>query len=79
VILQKRRNKGAVAGDHKPLQHSRRAPQRNWPYIARCDANRAPEVFVLNDTKGGASRKAAVLGPIPRDQIVTHTGERFHK
>ncbi len=27
----------------------------------------------------GASRKVAVLGPIPRDQIVTHAGERFEK
>ncbi len=27
----------------------------------------------------GANRKIAVLGPIPRDQIVTHTGERFEK
>ena len=33
----------------------------------------------MNDTKGQAGRKVAVLGPIPRDQIVTHTGERFHK
>ena len=24
-------------------------------------------------------RKVAVLGPIPRDQIVTHAGERFEK
>ena len=34
---------------------------------------------MTNDVKGRASRKVAVLGPIPRDQIVTHTGERFHK
>src|SRR3954465_67451 len=27
----------------------------------------------------GAGRKVAVLGPIPRDQIVTHAGERFEK
>ena len=33
----------------------------------------------MNDMKGRASRKVAVLGPIPRDQIVTHAGERFHK
>jgi hypothetical protein len=33
----------------------------------------------MNDTKSRASRKVAVLGPIPRDQIVTHTGERFYK
>jgi len=34
---------------------------------------------VRNDVKGRPSRKVAVLGPIPRDQIVTHAGERFHK
>jgi sugar/nucleoside kinase (ribokinase family) len=39
----------------------------------------SPEVFVMTDGKGLASRKVAVLGPIPRDQIVTHAGERFHK
>jgi adenosine kinase len=33
----------------------------------------------MNDVKSRASRKVAVLGPIPRDQIVTHTGERFRK
>jgi sugar/nucleoside kinase (ribokinase family) len=33
----------------------------------------------MNDMRSGASRKVAVLGPIPRDQIVTHAGERFHK
>jgi hypothetical protein len=33
----------------------------------------------MNDEKSHASRKVAVLGPIPRDQIVTHAGERFHK
>jgi hypothetical protein len=33
----------------------------------------------MNDRKGLASRKVAVLGPIPRDQIVTHAGERFDK
>jgi len=33
-------------------------------------------VFVMHDRK---SRKVAVLGAIPRDQIVTHAGERFHK
>jgi hypothetical protein len=33
-------------------------------------------------TTGGrasARRKVAVLGPTPRDQIVTHAGERFEK
>jgi len=29
--------------------------------------------------RAGTGRKVAVLGPIPRDQIVTHTGERFEK
>ena len=33
----------------------------------------------MNDRKSRASRKVAVLGPVPRDQIVTHAGERFHK
>jgi len=32
-----------------------------------------------NDRESRASRKVAVLGPIPRDQVVTHAGERFHK
>ena len=27
----------------------------------------------------GRRRKVAVLGPIPRDQIITHAGERFEK
>src|SRR6202044_200545 len=31
------------------------------------------------DTKSRKSRKVAVLGPIPRDQIVTDDGERFEK
>jgi hypothetical protein len=31
------------------------------------------------DLHGPASRKVAVLGPIPRDLIVTHAGERFEK
>ncbi len=34
---------------------------------------------MMNDMKSRASRKAAVLGPIPRDQIVTNAGERFEK
>ena len=29
--------------------------------------------------KSRGSRKVAVLGPIPRDQVVTHAGERFEK
>jgi sugar/nucleoside kinase (ribokinase family) len=34
---------------------------------------------MMDDMKTGAGRKVAVLGPIPRDQIVTHAGERFEK
>ena len=34
---------------------------------------------MMNDMKSRARRKVAVLGPIPRDQIVTHAGERFEK
>ena len=34
---------------------------------------------MMNDVTSRASRKVAVLGPIPRDQIVTHAGERFEK
>jgi len=33
----------------------------------------------MKNMKNRASRKVAVLGPIPRDQVVTHAGERFHK
>ncbi|MDR3081986.1 MAG: carbohydrate kinase family protein [Streptomyces sp.] len=33
----------------------------------------------MDDRKSRGSRKVAVLGPIPNDQVVTHTGERFHK
>jgi len=33
----------------------------------------------VNDTGNRTNRKVAVLGPIPRDQIVTHAGERFEK
>ena len=33
----------------------------------------------MNDMRKRAGRKVAVLGPIPRDQVVTHAGERFHK
>ena len=33
----------------------------------------------MNEMKSRASRKVAVLGPIPRDQVVTHAGERFEK
>jgi sugar/nucleoside kinase (ribokinase family) len=33
----------------------------------------------MNEVRSRASRKIAVLGPIPRDQIVTHAGERFRK
>jgi hypothetical protein len=34
---------------------------------------------MMNDMESQAGRKVAVLGPIPRDQIVTHAGERFQK
>jgi adenosine kinase len=33
----------------------------------------------MNDVKDRPGRKVAVLGPIPRDQVVTHGGDRFHK
>src|SRR3954454_13759194 len=38
-----------------------------------------PEASMTTDARTGASRKVAVLGPIPRDQIVTHADERFEK
>ena len=34
---------------------------------------------MTSDARTGASRKVVVLGPIPRDQILTHAGERFEK
>ena len=34
---------------------------------------------MINDMKSRKSRKVAVLGPIPRDQIITDDGERFEK
>src|SRR6478609_7529805 len=34
---------------------------------------------MMNDMESQTGRKVAVLGPIPRDQVVTHAGERFHK
>jgi adenosine kinase len=34
---------------------------------------------LMDEMNGRTSRKVAVLGPIPRDEIVTHTGERFEK
>ncbi len=33
----------------------------------------------MNDMRSREGRKVAVLGPIPRDRIVTHVGERFEK
>jgi hypothetical protein len=36
-------------------------------------------VFIMNGMRGRDGRKVAVLGPIPRDRIVTDTGERFEK
>src|ERR1700757_4182374 len=34
---------------------------------------------MTTDAKSQKSRKVAVLGPIPRDQIITDDGERFEK
>jgi hypothetical protein len=34
---------------------------------------------MTTDARARPGRKVVVLGPIPRDQIVTHTGERFEK
>src|SRR6266487_157419 len=34
---------------------------------------------MMNDMGSQTGRKVAVLGPIPRDEIVTHAGERFEK
>ncbi len=34
---------------------------------------------MTTDGRARAGRKIAVLGPIPRDDIMTHTGERFEK
>jgi len=34
---------------------------------------------MMSDMKSRAGRRVAVLGPIPRDQIVTPAGGRFHK
>jgi len=36
-------------------------------------------MMMNTDGRFGGSRKVAVLGPIPRDAIVTHAGERFEK
>ena len=33
----------------------------------------------MTNVKCRGRRKVAVLGPIPRDQVVTHAGERFEK
>src|SRR4249919_3582150 len=36
--------------------------------------------FMMVETQAQAPRrKVAVLGPIPRDQIITHTGDEFEK
>jgi sugar/nucleoside kinase (ribokinase family) len=56
-----------------------RPSEVGWRHIVVIPRRRPPEVFVVNDMKSRPSRKVAVLGPIPRDQIMTHTGERFHK
>ena len=34
---------------------------------------------MTTDVEAGGRRKVAVLGPIPRDQIITHAGEKFEK
>src|SRR6185437_2929192 len=73
------RTKGAVAGYHQALQRSRIGPAAHLALHRAVRCRQAPEVIVMNDRKGLASRKVAVLGPIPRDQIVTHAGERFDK
>ncbi|HEX3305188.1 MAG TPA: hypothetical protein VHS32_02975, partial [Streptosporangiaceae bacterium] len=36
-------------------------------------------MFMMKDMESHTGRKVAVLGPIPREQIVTHAGERFEK
>jgi sugar/nucleoside kinase (ribokinase family) len=36
-------------------------------------------MVMMKDMESQTGRKVAVLGPIPRDQIVTHAGERFEK
>jgi hypothetical protein len=33
----------------------------------------------MNDRESRGGRKVAVLGPIPRDQVVTPSGDRFEK
>jgi hypothetical protein len=33
----------------------------------------------MNDMKSRGSRKVTVLGPIPRDPVMTDAGERFEK
>ena len=70
------RTKGAVAGDHQAWQRSRSGPAAPLALHRAVRCRQAPEVFVMNDRKGLASRKVAVLGPVPRDQIVTHGGVR---
>src|ERR671925_1551155 len=42
-------------------------------------ASTARRCFMSTDAQARTGRKVAVLGPIPRDQIVTHAGERFEK
>jgi len=73
------RTTGAVAGYHQALQRSRIGPAAHLALHRAVRCRQAPEVIVMNDRKGLASRKVAVLGPIPRDQIVTHAGEQFDK
>jgi hypothetical protein len=35
--------------------------------------------YMMSEMRSRAGRKVAVLGPIPRDHVVTHAGERFEK
>src|ERR1700730_7547742 len=55
------------------LRGTRHAKSRHLSPEEACDEPVSPHM------KGRGSRKVAVLGPIPRDQVVTHTGERFEK
>jgi sugar/nucleoside kinase (ribokinase family) len=53
-------------------------PRPNWPCFAYEDAD-GGKVSIMDDTQSRERRKVVVLGPIPRDRIVTNTGERFEK
>src|SRR3984885_10756914 len=55
------------------LRGTRYVTSRHLSPQEACDEPGSPHM------KGRGSRKVAVLGPIPRDQVVTHAGERFEK